>query len=167
MDRLLLLYTTTGKTIALTIRIFVGMMSLLFNTLSRFFIAFFPRRKHLLISRLKSSSALILEPKKIKSVPASIFPPPICYEVMGLVAMIIVFWLLIFKPAFSASYFTFIKRFFSSSLLSAIRVVSSAYLRLLIFFPAILIPPCDSSYPAFHIMYFVYKINTQGDNIQP
>ena len=62
---------------------------------------------------------------------------------------------------------TFIKRLFSSSSLSAIRVVSSAYLRLLIFLPAILIPACASSSPAFLVMYSAYKLNKQGDNIQP
>jgi len=68
---------------------------------------------------------------------------------MGPDAMILVFWMLSFKPTFSLSSFTFIKRLFSSSSLSAIRVVSSAYLRLLIFIPAILIPACDSSSLAF------------------
>ena len=62
---------------------------------------------------------------------------------------------------------TFFKRLFSSSLLSAIRVVSSAYLRLLIFLLEILIPPCASSSPAFHMMYSAYKLNKQGDNVQP
>ena len=82
-------------------------------------------------------------------------------------AKILVSWMLSFKPDFSLSSFTFIKRLFSFSLLSAIRVVVSAYLRLLIFLPAILIPACASSSPAFHIMYFVYYLNKQGDNIQP
>ena len=86
---------------------------------------------------------------------------------MGPDAVILVFWMLSFKPTFSLSYFTFIKRLFSSSLLSAIRVVSSAYLRLLIFLPAILIPACESSNPAFLMMYSAYKLNKQGDNIQP
>jgi len=63
--------------------------------------------------------------------------------------------------------FTFINRLFSSSSLSAIRMVSYAYLRLLIFLLAILIPACASSNPAFHIMYSVYKLNKQGGNIQP
>ena len=95
------LYITTGKTMALTVQTFVGkMMSLLFNTLSRFFIAFFPRSKHFLISLLKSPSAVILEPKKRKSVIVNTFPPSIWYEVMGLDAMILVFWMLSFKPAF-------------------------------------------------------------------
>ena len=66
---------TTGKTIALTIRIFVGnVMTLLFNTLSRLVIIFLPRSKHLLISWLQSPSTVILEPKKIKSATASTFP---------------------------------------------------------------------------------------------
>jgi len=86
---------------------------------------------------------------------------------MGPHAMILVLWMLSFKPAFSLSSFTFNKRLFSSSSLSATRVVSSAYLRLLIFLLAILIPACDSSSPAFHMMYSVYKLNKQGDNIQP
>ena len=90
----------------------------------------------------------------------------ICHEVMGPDAMIFVFWMLSFKPTFSLSYFTFIKRLFSSSL-SDIRVVSSAYLRLLIFLLAILIPACASSSPAFHMMYSAYILNKQGANIQP
>ena len=78
------------------------------------------------------------------------------------------FLMLSFKPAFSLSSFTLIKRFFSSSLLSAIGVVSSAYRRPLIFLMAILIPACDSSSLAFHVMYSAYKLNNkQGDNIQP
>ena len=75
--------------------------------------------------------------QKIKSVTASIFSPSICHEVMGQDTMILVFLLLNFKPAFSLSSFTLIKRLFSSS---AIRVVSPAYLRLLIFLLEILIP---------------------------
>ena len=83
---------TTGKTVALTRQTFVGkVMSLLFNTLSRFVIAFLPRSKCLLISWLQSPSAVILEPPKIKSVSISIFSPSVCYEVMGPDAMILVF----------------------------------------------------------------------------
>ena len=95
------------------------------------------------------------------------FPITFSHEVMGLDAMILVFWKLSFKPAFSLFSFTFIKRFFSSSSLYAIRVVSSVYMRLLIFLPAILIPVSASSSPAFHIMYSSQKLNKQGDNIQP
>ena len=72
-----------------------------------------------------------------------------------------------FKPTFSLSCFTFIKRLFSSSLLFAIRVVSSAYLRLLIFLLVILIPACALSSLALLMMYSAYKLNKQGDNIQP
>ena len=72
-----------------------------------------------------------------------------------------------FKPAYSLSSFTLIKRLFSSSLLSVIRVVPSAYLRLLIFLLAVLIPACDLFSPAFCMMYSAYKLNKQGDNIQP
>ena len=93
--------------------------------------------------------------------------PSICHEVMGLDAMILVFWMLSFKPTFSLWSFTFIKKPFSYSLLSAIRVASSAYLRLLIFLPATLIPACASSSLAFLVMYSAYKLNRQGDNIQP
>ena len=89
-------YMTTGKTIALTRWSFVGkVMSLLFN-MSRSVIAFLPRSKHLWISWLQSPSAVILEPKKIKSVNVSIVSPSICHEVMGLDAMILVFWMLSF-----------------------------------------------------------------------
>ena len=77
------------------------------------------------------------------------------------------FLMLSFKTTFSLSSFTFIKRLFSSSSLSAIRVVSSAYLGLLIFLPAILIPAYASSSPVFLMMYSAYKLNKQGDNIQP
>ena len=78
-------YMTTGKTIALTTRTFVGkVMSLLLNMLSRFVITFLPRSKRLLISWLQSPSAVILEPPKIKSVSVSFVSPSICREVMGL-----------------------------------------------------------------------------------
>ena len=142
-------------------------MSLLFNVLSRLVIAFLPRSKCLLISWLQSPSAVIFEPKKIKSVTVSIVYPSICHEVRWLDAMILVFWMLSFKPTFSLSSFTFIKKLFIFLSVSAIRVVSSAYLRLLIFLPTILIPACASSSPAFLMMYSAYKLNKQGDNILP
>ena len=83
---------TTGKTIALNRWTFVGkVMSVLFNMLSRFVIAFLPRSKHLLILWLQSLSAIILEPKKIKSVTVSIVSPSICHGVMGMDAMIFIF----------------------------------------------------------------------------
>ena len=94
-------------------------MSLLFNMLSRFVIAFLPRSKCLLISWLQSLSTVILEPKKIKSVTVPIFSPSICHEVMGSDAKIFVFWMLSFKAAFSLYSFTFIKMLFDSFSLSA------------------------------------------------
>ena len=101
-------------------------MSLLLNVLSKLVIAFLPRSRHLLISCLQSASAVILEPSKIKSAVVSTVSPSISHEVMGLDAMILVFWMLSFKPAFSLSYFTFMERLFSSSLFSAVRAISSA-----------------------------------------
>ena len=121
--------------------------------LTRSVIAFLPKNMCLLISWLQSQSTVILETKKIKFVTYSTFSPFICYEVMGLDAMTLVFLILSFKPAFSLSSFIFIKRLFSSSSLSAIRLLSSPYLRLMIFFLAVLIPACDSFSPAFHKMY--------------
>ena len=83
---------TTGKTIALTRQTFVGtVMALLFNMLPRFIIAFLLRSKCLLISWLQSPSAVIFEPKKIKSVTVSIVSPSTCHEVMGQEAMILIF----------------------------------------------------------------------------
>ena len=158
---------TTGKTIALTRQTFVGkVMSLLFNMLSRLVIAFLPKNKHLFISWLQSPSAVILEPKKIKSDTVSTVSPSISHEVTGPDAVIFVFWMLSFKPAFKLSSFIFIKRLFNS-LPSAIRVVSSAYLRLLIFLPPILVATCASPRLAFCMIYSAYKLNKQGDNIQP
>ena len=150
-----LLVFTTGKTIALTVGTFVSkMMVLLFNMLSRFVVALLPKSKCLLISWLWSLyHAVILDSRKIKSATVPMFPPSICLEVMGQNAMILVFLMLNFRPVFPLYSFTFIKRLFSSSSLSAIRLVSSAHLRLLIFLPEIMIPACDSSSPAFLMMY--------------
>ena len=144
-------------------------MSLLFNMLSRLVIAFLPRSKHLLISWLQSPSAMIFEPKIIKSVTASTYSPTICYEVMGLDTMILLFWMLTFKPTFSFSSFTLIQRLFSSSSLSAIRVVSFAYLKLLLFFilfcPLLLLPHFSLStvifsFPCFPL--FFYEITVRN-----
>ena len=144
---------TTGKSIALTLQTPVSkVMFLLFNMLSRLAIIFLPRSKRLLISCLQWPSKVILKPKERKSVTVSIFPS-ICHEVMGPDVMIFNFWMLSFKPAFSLSSFTFIKMLFRSSSPSAVRVVSSAYLRLLIFLPVILTPACDVSSLAFHMIY--------------
>ena len=109
---------------------------------------------------------MILELKKRKVITVSTFFPSICNEVMGSDTHI-VFWMLSFKPSFSLSSFTLVKKLFSFSLLSAIRVLSSAYLRILIFLPAVLIPAYASSSLAFCMIYSAYKWNKQGDNIQP
>ena len=133
-------YMNIGKNITLTRQTFVNkIVSLLFNMLSRLVITFPPRSQHLLISWLLSSSAMILEPEEIKSVTVSTVSPSICHEVMGPGTMIFIVWMLTVKLGFSLCSFTFIKRLFSSSRLSAIRVVSSAYLRLLISLPPILL----------------------------
>ena len=135
-------------------------MSLLFNMLSRLVINFLPRSKRLLISWLQPPSAVILEPQNVKWATVS---PPISHKVMGLHAMILFSecWALsqlLHSPLLLSS------RGFLVPLHFCIRVVSSAYLRLLIFLPEILIPACASSSPAFLMMYSAYKLNKQGDN---
>ena len=140
-------------------------MFLLFNPLSIFVIPFLPRSECLLISWLQSSSAVIFEHKKWKSVTASTLSPSVCHKVMGLNDIFTYFFLILgFQLAFSLSYFTFIKRFFSSSSLSAIRVVSSVWL---IFLLTVLIPACNSPSLASHTMWSACKLNKQDDNIQP
>ena len=140
---------TTGKAIALTMWTFVSkMMSLLFNTLSKFDIAFLPRSKCLnFMVAVTICNDFGAQGNKIYH--CFHFSPSICHEVMGQETMILVFWMLSFQLAFSLFSFTLIKRLFSSSSLSAIRVVLSAYLRVLIFLLAILIPACASSSPAY------------------
>ena len=114
-------YMTAGKSIPLTRWTFIGkVLSLLFNVFSRFVIVFLPRSKRLLISWLQSPSAVILEPKKIKSVTVSIVYPSVHHEVMGPDAMIFIFWMLSFEPAFSLSSFTFIKRLRSDTLKASV-----------------------------------------------
>ena len=145
------LYMTTGQGIALTIWTFVSkVVSLLFNTLSRFLTAFLSRSKHLLIPCLQLLSAVIFESKKINSVIVSIISPSIYHEVMRPDTMFFECWVL---RQFFHSSFTFTWKLFSSSSLSAKRMVSSAYLRLLTFLPTIMIPVCHLSSLAFCIMY--------------
>ena len=118
-------YMTTRETIALTRRTFVSKaLSLFFNMLSRFVITFLPRSKCLNFMAAVTICSDFGDRKKIKSVTVSIVSPSICHEVMGPDAMILVSWMLSFKPAFSLSSFIFIKRLFSSSLLSVIGLVS-------------------------------------------
>ena len=144
-------YMTTGKTIALTRWTFVGkVMSLLFNMLSRLVIAFLPKEQASFNFMPAVTICSDFGAPKIKVCHCfPIYSPwsygPRCHDLS--------FPNLSFKPTFSLSSFTFIKGLFSSFSLSAIRVVSSAYLRLLLFLPAILIPACASSSPAFHMMY--------------
>ena len=152
---------TTGKTIALTRRTFVDkVMSPLFNMLCRLVITFLPRSKRLLISWLQSPSAVLLEPKKIKSVTFFIVSLCIYHEVTGLGAMILVFWQLSFKPAFLLFSFTFIKRLFSASLLAFCRkgsvfCISKVTDISLSNLESIL----SSSNLTFHMMYSAQKVN--------
>ena len=139
-------------------------MSLLFNVLSR--LISFPSKEQ--VSQFHGCSHHLqwFWSQENKVVTVSIVSPSICHEVTEPNGMILVFWMLSFKPAFSLSSFTFIKSISSksissksSSLLSAIWMVSSTYWRLLIFLPEILIPACSSSSPAFLTMYSAYKLN--------
>ena len=158
----------TGKTIALTRQNFVGkVMSLLFSMLSRLVITFLPRGKHLLISWLQSPSAVILEPKKIKSATMSIvsliYLPwsdgTRCHDLSSLnVELKANFFTLLFHFHQEAFYFLF--TFCHKGGVICISEVIDISL-------AILIPACASSSPVFLMMYSAYKLNKQGDNIQP
>ena len=106
---------------------------------------------------------MIWETKKRKSVSFSFFPIYLPWSDVT-ECLMLVFWMLSFKAVFSLSSFTLLKRLFSFSSVSVIKVVSSSYLRLLIFLPAILIPTWDLSSPSIHIIYSAYKLNKQGDN---
>ena len=167
---------TNGKSISLTIQTFVSRItSLLFNTLSRCVISFLPRSNHLLISWLKSPSTVILEPKRRKYITTSSFSPSICHEVMGLDAIIYFFLIFLrysFKsvlspPHLPSSGSSLVPLFFKLEWYHLIRVVSSTYLRLLMFLPPVLIPACNSSSPAFFMRYSVHRLNKQGDGKQP
>ena len=137
------------------------------KTLSRFVIAFLSQSKRLLISWLQSPSVEIWEPKNLGDCHCfHCFPIYLPWS-DGTGCHDLCFLRLSFKPFFSLSSFTFIKKLFSSSSLTAIRVVSPAYLRLLIFLLAVLISACASSSLVFCMMYSAYKLNKQGDNIQP
>ena len=133
--------------------------------LSRFVIAFLSKKQASSNYRAPVTIFSDFELKKRKIFHCFHFFPSICHEVMGPGAIIFVSWMLSFKPVFSTLFFHPHKET-HSSLISAIRVVSSAYLRL-IFLPAVLIPACNSPSPGFHMMYSAYKLNKQADNIQP
>ena len=141
-------------------------MSLLFNMLSRLVIAFLPRSNRLLISWLQSPSAVILEPLKVKSVSVSIISPSICHEVMGTDAMILIFWMLGFKPDFSLSSFTF-KQEALQFLFAFCHKCDVICVYEVIVLLAILTPACVLSSLAFCMMYSAYKLNNQSDSIQP
>ena len=159
-------YMTTGKTIAVTRwTLVVKVLSLLFNMLSRFVIAFLPRSKRLLISWLQSPSAVILEPKKIKPVTVSTVSPSICNQVMRLDAVIFVFLMLTFKPGFSPLFhfhqeaLQFLFTFWPKGGVICISEVIDIS-------PCNLIPACAGC-PAFRMTYSACKLNKQGDTIQP
>ena len=157
---------TAGKTIALTILTFVGkVISLLFNM--QVCLSFSSKEQASFNFLAADTSCSDLGAQENKICHCFHFPPSICHEVMWPDDMILVFSVLSFRSSFSLFSFTLIKRLFSSSSFSAIRVVSSVYLRLLVFLPTIFIPACDSSFPAFCTMYSAHKLNKQGDNIQP
>ena len=134
--------------------------------LSRLVIAFLPGTKCLLISSLQSPSAVVLEPKKIKSLTVSIVSPPICLEVMGPNVMIFVFWILSFKPAFILL-FHFHQEALEFLFVFCRKGGGICISEVIDISPNDLDSCCASSSPAFLMMYFAYKLNKQGDNIQP
>ena len=141
--------------------------------LFRFIKVFLPKRKHILISWWQSPCTVILEPEKIKSVTVSVVSPSVCHEMMGLDAMIFIFLFVCFlffeRWVLSQVFHSYLSLLSRDSLVLHFLplVVSSAYLRLLIFLLTILIPACASSSPAICMMHSAYKLNKQGDNIQP
>ena len=150
---------TTRKNIALTIWTFVSNAVSFSNTLSRFVTE--KQASFNVVAAVTVSSDLGVQEKKICH--CFHFHPfylPRCADDLG-------FRMLSCKSAFTLSFFVLNERLFSSSSISAIRVVASVYLRLLIFLTAILIPACNSSSLAFPMMFSAYKLNKQGDNIQP
>ena len=155
MVQLSYLYMTPGKTIALTVWTIAGkVMSLLFNTLSRFVIAFVIAKEQASFNFMATVTICSDFGAQENKICHCFHSFPFCLPWShGTGYHDLSFLMLSFKPAFSLSCFTFFKRRFSSSSLSVIRVVSSAYLRLFIFFPSVLLPACDSSSLAFHLMY--------------
>ena len=172
MDQLSHPYMTTGKNIALTRRTFVNkVMSLLFNKLSRLLIAFIPRSKCLLISWLQSPSAVILETKKIKSITVSIVSPSTCHEEMGQDAMILALecWVLsqfFHSPVSLSSRVSFVPLHFLPLGLCHLQIWA-IFIPACAWFRLCLISHCVSSSPGFCMMYSAYKLNKQGDDLQP
>ena len=161
MVQLTWIYMTTGKTIALTVWTFVGkVMSLLFTTLFRFVIAFLPSSKsHNFMATVMICNDFGAQENEIWHC-VHIFPIYLPW-VMGLDAMILIFWMSNFKPAFSISSLSS-----RGSLVPLHFLPLNCYhLRLSVFLMAVLIPACDSSSPAFCMIYSSYKLNKQGDSI--
>ena len=156
----------TGKTIALTIWTLTSkVISLLFNMLSRLVIAFLPRSKHLLISRLHSQFAVILEPKKIKSLTASTSSPFVSHAMMAPNAMILVFWVLVssqlFQSPLSLSRGFLVPLHYLPLEWNDLDIWGRWYFSQQSWFQLVI-------HPAQHfMMYSAYKLNKQGDNIQP
>ena len=149
---------TTGKTIALTRRTFVGkVMSLLLNMLPRLVITFLPRSKRLLISWLQSPSAVILEPKKIKADTVSTVSPSTCHEVMGPDAMIFVFWMMSFKPTFFTLLFHFHQEALQFLFAFCYKGGVICMSEVIDIYPSNLDSTCASSSLAFLMMYFAFN----------
>ena len=151
---------TTERSIALIRWTFVHkVMSLLFIMLSRLVIAFLPKSKHLIITWLQSSSAVILEPEKIESAAVSIVSPSIFHEVMGPDAIIFIFWMLSFKPVFFTLLFYLQQEAPQFLFTFCHKGGGTCRSEIIDISPVILIPACAASSPAFCMMYSAYKLN--------
>ena len=139
-------------------------ISLLFNTQSTFVVAFLPKSKCILISGLLSLSTVILDPKKIVCHHFHCFPTYLPWSDGTWCHVPLVFWVLSFKPAYSLTSFTLIKKFFS---FSSLKMFFSSICVSEVVNVSLLIPACDSLRLAFQMIYSAYKLNKQGDNIQP
>ena len=158
---------TTGKIIAFSTKTFFGkVMSLFLNILSRLVLVFLPRSKYLLILCCSHHLQWFWSQENKFSQSFPCFPIYLPWN-HGTRSHGLHFWMSSFKPVFSRSCFTFIKRLFSPSSLSAIWVLPSVYLRLLLFLPAILIPDGAASSLAFHMMCCASNLNKQGYNSEP
>ena len=139
-------------------------MSLLFNTLPR--LDSFSSKKQASFSFVTAVTICSDFGAQVNKICQCFHFFPLLFAMKWIFAIILVFWMLSLKPPFSLFSFIFIKRLLSSSSLATIKVVSFAYLRLLLYLPAILIPACDSSSLAFLMMFPACKLNNQSDSIQ-
>ena len=174
MVQLLHPYMTTGKTIALTITFVSKAMSLLLHMLPWFVITFLPRSKHLPFSWLQSPSAVIFGAQEEKICHCFHFDPFYLLWSDGTGCCDLVFLMLSFKPDSSLSAYTFFKKLFSSSSLSAIRVVSSAYLRLLITINSVLLRfyfhgyfPSSCYLKSYQVVLLVMQLPMQETKVNP